>query len=383
MKAKKSTKNSKIKVGKGNRTGLHQNKVIMIGFVAIFGLLGAFFLIRSFAATAPTYSASSASLTIGSWNTYVDNKNKLDTVVPTLLQKADVLSLQEVHTTAQRNAIKNKIICSTCAYDGVMYKNKNKGKTIDPRGGYPIIWKKGVFKRVSSLGVKKVADKLTGKIKFKARYAEWVTLQDTRTGQKFIILNTHTYSRVENKGGTYGHTKVNQGYKKQMAALKSLVASLKKKNLPIFVTGDLNVDYKHDTGAISWFPYNTFTPLGLVSNWKSADYTTAIPNASTSLPEDTLTSTSDEDVTDPPAEQAKIGTYKGKSSGERIIDYVYAWLKTDVKNSVMRSDVSFQSTEIDGVTAMDSKGLVYGSDHTPIFATYLVGTPAADASTSE
>lgn len=48
----------------------------LAGFI-IFGGIGSYLLIRSFAATPETYSASSAPVTIASWNTFVDNKTTL------------------------------------------------------------------------------------------------------------------------------------------------------------------------------------------------------------------------------------------------------------------------------------------------------------------
>lgn len=344
-------------------------------FMVIFAGVGAYYLLKSHAASPEMYVSSSAPVTIGTWNTYVDNKTKIGDTIPKYLSSADIIGMQEVHTTTERNSVKKNLICSTCAYEGVMYKNKNKGKKIDPRGGYPIIWKKGMFKRIGSYHLKKAASELKdGKIKFKARYIAWVTLQDMRTGKQFIVVNTHTYAKVEKNGGTYGHAKVNAGYQKHMATLVSVLKSLQKQNIPIFVLGDLNVDYKTDDGRMSWFPYANLTQLGFVSNWKLADYTTSTTTAATtSVGDDTLPATTDEDVTDPPIDATLLATLQGRHVTQRIIDYVYAWMYTDATVKTPRADVAFKQTDILGLTDLDAKGYAYGSDHTPVTATFELG----------
>ncbi len=385
MKHKTKAVNSKsIIVGSGEKRsqpGLISNLkgAAFLMFIVLFAGIGAYYLLRSHAASPDMYVSSSAPVTIGTWNTYVDNKNKLDTVIPSLMQKADIMALQEVHTTTQRNAIKDRIICSTCAFEGVMYKNKNKGKKIDARGGYPIIWKKDMFKRVGSYHLKKAANELKeGKIKFKPRYIAWITLQDMRTGKQFIVVNTHTYAKVEQNGGTYGHNKVNAGYKKHMTTLVSVLKSLQKQNLPIFVLGDLNVDYKTDDGRMSWFPHANLTPLGFASNWKLANYSTTDPTPATTLAEDELGSSANEDVIDPPIDASQLATLQAHHLKQRIIDYVYAWTYTDLSTQTKRTDVAFQSTNILGLSDLDSRGYAYGSDHTPITATFAIGDAVAN-----
>ncbi len=335
----------------------------LAGFI-IFGGIGSYLLIRSFAATPETYSASSAPVTIASWNTFVDNKTKLDKTVPALMQTADIIGLQEVHKTAQRSAIQKKLICAKCAYDGIMYKNKNTKKTIDPRGGYPIIWKRDLFERVDKLHVEKMAPKqeITKKIRFKARYAEWTILKDKRTGRSFIIINTHTYAKAEYQGKTRGYKKIDKAYKNQMAKLSKLISKLQKsKNLPIFVIGDLNVDYRYDNGSVSYFPKSTLAPLGFESNWSTAKYPETDAVTGTAPDEDVVASASDEDMSEDALQPDILGTLR-VGAGGRIIDYVYAW---------NRSDVVFQTTSISNGT--------YGSDHAPVFATYVIGSNQSTA----
>lgn len=387
MKHKTKAVNAKsIIVGSGEKRsqpGLITNLkgAVFLVFVVLFAGIGAYYLLQSRAASPETFVSSSAPVTIGSWNTYVDNKNKIGEIVPKYLSSADIIGMQEVHTTTERNSVKNNLLCSTCAYEGVMYKNKNKGKKIDPRGGYPIIWKKGMFKRIGSYHLKKAASELKeGKIKFKARYIAWVTLQDMRTGKRFIVVNTHTYAKVEKNGGTYGHKKVNAGYTKQMTTLVSVLKSLQKQNVPIFVVGDLNVDYKTDDGSMRWFPYANLTPLGFVSNWKLANYTTATPVTTTAPNEELLSSTTDEDTSDPTIDSSQLATLQANRSTKRIIDYVYSWTYTDSNAKTKRSDVSFKETNILGLSDIDAKGYAYGSDHAPITATFVIGDATAGSS---
>lgn len=365
---KKKHSSTKVITGGGRsrakRSLLPQRSRLLIAAGAlVFAGIGTYFIVRSFAATPKTYTVSSAPVTIGSWNMYVDNKTKMQSAVPKLMKTADVLGLQEVHTTAQRNSVKNKLICKKCAYDGVMYKNKNTKKQIDPRGGYPIIWKRDVFQRVDKLHIVKMAPKteVTKKIKFKARYAAWTVLRDKRTGKEIIVINTHTYAKAEYEGKSRGYKKVDKGYAEQMKKLSTLIKSLQKsKNLPIFVVGDLNVDYRYDNGTVSYFPKATFTKLGFVSNWASANYPVNDSTVGTAPNEDLIVTTSDEAIGEDAADESLpeeiLGTLR-VGAGGRIIDYVYA---------SQRNDVSFQQTSISQAT--------YGSDHAPIFATYTIGT---------
>lgn len=387
MKHKTKAVNAKsIIVGSGEKRsqpGLITNLkgAVFLVFVVLFAGIGAYYLLQSRAASPETFVSSSAPVTIGSWNTYVDNKNKIGEIVPKYLSSADIIGMQEVHTTTERNSVKNNLLCSTCAYEGVMYKNKNKGKKIDPRGGYPIIWKKGMFKRIGSYHLKKAASELKeGKIKFKARYIAWVTLQDMRTGKRFIVVNTHTYAKVEKNGGTYGHKKVNAGYTKQMTTLVSVLKSLQKQNVPIFVVGDLNVDYKTDDGRMSWFPYANLSPLGFISNWKLANYSTTTSATATSMVEDTLGSTTDEDAVNQPIEAAQLATLQANHVTQRIIDYVWSWTYTDAGTKTKRNDVAFKETNILGLSDLDAKGYAYGSDHTPVTATFVIGDATAASS---
>jgi exonuclease III len=360
---------TKITIGSGKRKKqsnslfVRHSRIFFVAAAVLVGGVGTYFIIRSFAATPEIYSATSAPITIASWNTFVDNKTKMSAAVPTLLQTADIVGLQEVHMTAQRNSVKNNLICATCAYDGVMYKNKNTKKKIDPRGGYPLIWKRDLFQRVDTLHVEKVASEVTvtKKIRFKARYAEWTILKDKRTGNRFIILNTHTYAKAEYQGKSRGYKKIDQGYKSQMAKTSKLIKSLQSKNLPIFVIGDLNVDYRYDNGTVAYFPKATFNPLGLVSNWSSANYPENDSTTGTAPSEDSIASISDEDTSDT-VQSGILGTLR-VGAGGRIIDYVYAW---------NRNDVAFQSTSISNDT--------YGSDHAPIFATYVISNLSSTVS---
>ena len=357
--AKNWATNSKWRTWMGN---LGSQKILLIGFIVTFGGLGLYMLMHSFAATPENFSSSSASTTIASWNTFVDNKTQLNQVVPTLMQTADIIGMQEVHKTAQRNAVK-KLICATCAYDGVMYKNKNTKKTIDPRGGYPILWKRDVFERVDKLHIEKMASKVkvNKTIRFKARYAAWTILKDKRTGQQIIVINTHTYAKAEYQGKPRVYAKVNQGYKNQMVKLQKLVAKLQtSKNLPIFVIGDLNVDYRYDNGSVAYFPKAMLGAKGFTSNWSAANYPEVDTSIGTAPSEDTVISASDEEVTDT-VNADILGTLR-VGAGGRIIDYVYAW---------NRPDVTLQSTIISEAT--------YGSDHAPIFATYTISNLTTSA----
>lgn len=236
--------------------------------------------------TPVTGNASSSTYTIATWNVHGRNKQNVGSRAKDILKNAQILGLQEVHGSTKMNQIKS-VACSSCDYEYYM-----------PSAGdsYPIVWQKSLFKKVDQ-----GSSYMSSPPGLAKRYAVWVKLQNRKTGKYSFVINTHLAPKVESKGNST-NSKYTSSYKTHMNNLVAFVKTKKSANIPLFITGDFNVTLRKDC-KVSFFPCKSLAQgQGIVSGWA-------------------LTSPKYKGVS------SSQGTH---SSGNRLIDYVMAWKRSDV-----------------------------------------------------
>jgi len=261
--------------------------------------------------------------TIASWNVKTDNTKNAGTEVLDLLTKSQIIGLQTLRTKAMRDSIKSKVICSSCAYSGYLpaYSGSDAGPS-----DMPIIWNKSAFTLVGSGANRKMADAASSKTySYAARYATWVKLQSKVNSKQFYVIDTHTMSPGESSGKPGTDSLLISRFQTHMTNLKALISELQKSNIPIYIVGTFNVDYRYDRyGYTSYFPYASFKAVNVRSSWDLMGL-------------------------------SGIGSSTGTlSGGKRLIDYVFTW---------QRSDVTANSIAVATST--------HGSDH---YAAYFTNT---------
>ena len=270
-----------------------------------------------------TIPTGGAKITIASWNIYyLNSPSNVVSGAKSLFEKADIIGFQELHKASRRTALRNSLLCSSCNYQGYIQNYSSNGSS---PGSVSIIWKKSRFAKKDS-GYVKVAGRQSSMISEK--WIAWVKLQDKTTGKDFYMLNTHTVSGVESKGKPSNATAgSHSSYSHQMDVLTSFVKKLQKDNLPIFITGDFNVNYRYDSRVkYKDFPFYRLGKIQVHSAYQRLKLVGISSNART---------------------HANVGS--------RLIDYVW---------SNDRSDVYPQSIAIAG-----SK---HGSDHAAFFYTFIL-----------
>lgn len=284
---------------------------------------------------------TSGKLTIVTWNIAggsggFDSKQRL-TGLNEINGPADIISLQESHVASFRKQLLNTYLCTKCSNGtdsimaGVELKNMPDGTNIYSSNSslpasMPIFWKRdrlslegyGAYTALANSYYDENKDRVSRK------WITWVKLHDKQTNRSFYVLNLHTPTNVENQGNVRTNMKKrNATYTYQMQLLAKVINdNFSSENLPIFVTGDFNVDYRTDKLVKhKTYPYAVMANLNFTSNWAFAD-------ADGSLPDD------------------------GSGKGSRLIDYVF------IKRGVgMNFDETFINNNM------------YGSDHHPVFAT--------------
>lgn len=265
-------------------------------------------------------------LTIASWNIlYLNSPAHISNGIKTIFGSAQIIGLQEVgtnKTTANRNTIKNLSSSSIGVYQ--------------PDGSTPIIWNAKMYTKKAS-GVQKIS--AYGVLK----YATYVKLRNKATGQQLYVFNFHAVvgtngSKLPSEGCG---SAVCKAYKYEMKALSKFIASKKSENIPIFVTGDYNANYRLDSSCkLSWYPCKTFASLEFRSGY-----------AYTGL-----------------AGIVKTDSSVGSSSS--IIDYVFSWQRNDVSPIAMQIVAPGASctTEKSGANK-GQKHCWNNSDHRPVLFT--------------
>ncbi len=309
---KKTQKKPKVVTGSGAKKKqpsfwANTPRTILLAIFALsFGAVGFYLLKSSLADTGTT-------ITVASWNSKIDNKKNIAGQTKTLLKTADVVGLQEVHTAAQRNNIRNLIESDKYAVSPKAHTNNDSGSGVE---SYPIVWREKEFVRTAEGTTGQVSPSLDG---LRPRYITWVKLKQRATGKQFYVVNTHMVRDVDSNGSLSSKKANVKAYTGHMEKLVNLVKKLQKDNVPIFVTGDFAMDYRKDTGKVGVFPKAALGAIGVKSSWQ---------------------------LTNLEGISSKAKTY---GSGSRLIDYVFAWNVVPKSTSIGKSRL--------------------GSDHNPVFFT--------------
>lgn len=245
-----------------------------------------------------------------------DNTADMAASMKTIVGSAQILGFQEMHTPGRRVAMRDSILCNTCAFSGYVANYTYDGSSA---ASLPIVWKKDLFSMVST-GSVTVSERING---VSPKFITWAKLRDIKTGKNLYVLNTHTVASVESGGKpNQSNLTVVDMYADHMDILVAKINEFKAEKIPIFVTGDFNVNYRYDIVVKTpIFPYAKLSPLGVHSNWEILNLA-GIPSTARTQGD----------------------------SGTRLIDYVFAWV---------RSDITPLSTSI-GSSQL-------GSDHYPVF----------------
>jgi endonuclease/exonuclease/phosphatase (EEP) superfamily protein YafD len=245
--------------------------------------------------------------------------------VARLADEADIVTLQEMSSLKRRNAVRASLVdCSMCPFEAHIPQEA-------VQGGTPILYRWDKF-RVEASGTTKVSDatyvgpKGAGPSTLRAKYVNWVQLRDRVTGRDVYVLNNHAVPSVQAKGGAPNRKMKARLklYRQHMAGLRTLISEFRSGGGVVFVTGDLNVNFRTDRKVqAKMFPYSQMKALGLRASFDSLG-------------------------------QPSGGTHVLRSGfATRLIDYVYA------------------STSAPGVTPVNQRILYgYSSDHRPVVATY-------------
>lgn len=169
----------------------------------------------------------------------------------------DIISLQEMGSRVRRDAVRAKILaCRTCHFAAYMPEPAMEGAT-------PILYRSWKFD-LRAEGSKRVADRTfvgragAGPTTLPANYLNYVKLRERRTGRAVWVLNSHAVASVQDDAG-----RPNENYPRRLAlyrhhmrVLKAMVSRLKGPHVSVFITGDLNVNYRVDRVVQArLFPY--------------------------------------------------------------------------------------------------------------------------------
>ena len=233
---------------------------------------------------------------------------------------ADVITLQEMANPDRRKRVVAALVnCSMCEFEAHMPAGAVPGST-------PILYRWDRF-RLEGSGTTQVSEATyvgprgAGPSTLNAKFVNWVHLRERATGLHLYVLNNHAVPTVQGPGGgpNRSHPKRLALYRQHMQGLRDLIGPMKASGAAVFVTGDLNVNFRKDKVVRPpMFPYMSLGALGLRASF------------------DTLG--------EPP-----IGTHVlPNGSSMRLIDYVY----------------SLQHPRVTPVAQGILRG--YASDHRPV-----------------
>ncbi len=183
---------------------------------------------------------------------------------------ADVIGLQEMASRKRRDAVMAAVQdCDTCVMRGAFFDAPAN------IGAVPILYNANRFDLFDS-GSVMLSDRTyigprgAGPSTLPPKYANWVKLQEKRTGRFLYVINSHTVASVQaSDGGANNNRRRLALYRKHMDGLKSLVSQFKRRQVGIFVLGDLNVNYRRDrTVRDPLFPYATLKDVSVSANYE-------------------------------------------------------------------------------------------------------------------
>lgn len=258
-------------------------------------------------------------ITLASWNVHSPNSaSNVSSGTKSIAEKAEIIGFQEMHHPSNRKAMRDALLCSSCKYSGYVKDYTSSGSS---PSSVAIIWSRDRFS-LNQSGYYKVSSRIAS-VPISAKWIGWVKLRDRKTGKLFYVLNTHTVASVDSSGKPNSQTIRVNNYIQHMDILTAKLRTFKQENIPIFITGDFNVNYRYDSRVQHKdFPYKRLGDIGIRSNWRIFE-----PLASNGISKDAET----------------------HGSGTRLIDYVW---------SLDRPDVKPTSTSI---------GPKYGSDHRVVY----------------
>lgn len=266
-------------------------------------------------------AGSKSTITLASWNTYVNNANKVGPIAASLISSADVIGLQEVHRSDQRRSVKSAASSSVGVHFAPTPSSGDKHMA-----SYPIVYNKTKFSIVSS-GYQRLGS-VSG---LSDRYAVYINFKVKATNQQFYFVNTHLPPSVEYGGKPGSDTSMNSAYKTLGSKLKSVLNGLQSSGKPIFLAGDFNVNFRRDNCSVSWYPCALLSPINIKAGFKYK-----LSNLSSS--------------------QGTHGT------GNRLIDYIFVWERP--------------GTTVDSVSVIGGSGNGWrGSDHKPSLTKVTIETP--------
>lgn len=183
----------------------------------------------------------------------------------------DVIGLQEMSARTRRNAVLAEVQnCDTCVMRGVFFDSPAN------IGAVPILYRSDRFDLYDSGSVMLsdrtfIGTKGAGPAELPPKYVTWVKLQERRTGRFFYVLNSHAVASVQAKdGGPNTNQRRLAVYRKHMDGLKSLVAQMKRRQVGVFVLGDLNVNYRRDREVRdSLFPYVNMAEVQVTASYEA------------------------------------------------------------------------------------------------------------------
>lgn len=183
----------------------------------------------------------------------------------------DVIALQEMASRERRNAVRAELVdCDTCAFDAYMP---------DPaiQGGTPILYRSDKY-TLELEGSEQVTDDTyvgpqgAGPSTIRAKWINWVQLRDNVTGRLVSVLNNHFVPTVQaGDGGPNDQRRRVEIYRKHMEGLVAEINRIKAETGgTVFVTGDLNVNYRNDSvEQASMFPYHALGAVGVHSSFRN------------------------------------------------------------------------------------------------------------------
>ena len=190
--------------------------------------------------------------------------------VKKLAAGVDVIGLQEMSSRQRRNAVLAAVQnCSTCVMRGVFFDSPAM------IGAVPILYREDRFTLYDS-GSRMLSDttyigpKGAGPATLPPKYVTWVKLQEKRTGRFFYVLNSHAVASVQAAdGGANTNQRRLALYRKHMDGVQALVSQFKRRQVGVFVIGDLNVNYRRDRVVRDpLFPYVNMTEVSMEASYE-------------------------------------------------------------------------------------------------------------------
>jgi endonuclease/exonuclease/phosphatase family metal-dependent hydrolase len=242
----------------------------------------------------------------------------------------DIVGLQEMHSSSLRSKV------ASVASDTIGVQTATKPSSGDKHMlSFPVIYNK------TKLAVVGTGYKRLGSIPgLSDRYVVYTKFRVKSSNQTFYFADTHLPPSVEAGGKVSGNSSWIAAYKRMMPVVVSTMKSLKSDNIPLFLVGDFNVNYRRDKCSVSWFPCSSMHSVSMYSAFELSKLS-GIPSS--------------------------YGTH---GTGSRLIDYVWAW---------KRSDTTVKSVSI--ISGGSGNGY-NGSDHKPSLAKVTISTPTKSSTST-